>query len=511
MQQQENTKTRVCSSPLHILLYGFTIVCLTYSKAFWDSWHGTTDSSTGNFYKLASNKLKVMLNRQYENQFNITTPVKELHLCDVGWEVEKLEPNLYELPRQDSSITHEKGFLTPTKLVEPIYDKPMFQLNPDKFFLPVLVGGPNNQIIGFQDSLFTAIKLNRTIVIPKFFKHFTDTQVTASRGLSYIYPGHRVNCEILCKFISCITLDQFQEACGHKVDAITNIRSIDAKGIAQLEGEFGMQITSNLATKESVRNEVHFVPNKLSSGKLNTSTLTEKLSTPARCLIHPRPLFDLDIRIDKNYEDPGKQKDSDLMKLVIQHTKHPEYISKIAEQFVNSTMRNRNFLTVHWRYNEGDYLKRCRNDIENSKNPRGDKRLEFCQNAINMKADGLASRIENKIDSLLDEIDVTDVYIASPYNVRNIVAEVSGILKLKRNWQVTSSTDLENYMEEKYQSCSVIQKHLNDILSTIEMEICGRGIVFLSSARSTWSSNVRFSRTINNDAGVFPKYDENVF
>ena len=43
----------------------------------------------------------------------------------------------------------------------------------DKFLIPFLNWGPNNQLRGLQESLILAIKLNRTLCVPFFFKHFT--------------------------------------------------------------------------------------------------------------------------------------------------------------------------------------------------------------------------------------------------------------------------------------------------------------------------------------------------
>ena len=48
---------------------------------------------------------------------------------------------------------------------------PQIRLDPDKFLIPVLTYGPNNQLRGFRETIFLALKLNRTIVPPPFYKH----------------------------------------------------------------------------------------------------------------------------------------------------------------------------------------------------------------------------------------------------------------------------------------------------------------------------------------------------
>lgn len=48
---------------------------------------------------------------------------------------------------------------------------PQIKLDPEKFLIPVLTYGPNNQLRGFRETIFLALKLNRTIVPPPFYKH----------------------------------------------------------------------------------------------------------------------------------------------------------------------------------------------------------------------------------------------------------------------------------------------------------------------------------------------------
>lgn len=40
--------------------------------------------------------------------------------------------------------------------------------------MPVLPYGPNNQLRGFRETIILAIKLNRTVVMPPFYKHRSD-------------------------------------------------------------------------------------------------------------------------------------------------------------------------------------------------------------------------------------------------------------------------------------------------------------------------------------------------
>lgn len=107
------------------------------------------------------------------------------------------------------------------KNVKPMFSNTYVNLRRDKFLYPVVYMGPNNQLGGFEDTIFLAIMLNRTIVLPRFLKHRTDRQRSSA---AYISPVHRIDVEKYCKFVSCLTLDSFQEACDFKVDAILNTK-----------------------------------------------------------------------------------------------------------------------------------------------------------------------------------------------------------------------------------------------------------------------------------------------
>ncbi|CBY35005.1 unnamed protein product [Oikopleura dioica] len=49
--------------------------------------------------------------------------------------------------------------------------KAKYPTRKDKFLTSVLMNGPNNQLIGLRETIFIAIKLNRSYILPKFFKH----------------------------------------------------------------------------------------------------------------------------------------------------------------------------------------------------------------------------------------------------------------------------------------------------------------------------------------------------
>lgn len=97
--------------------------------------------------------------------------------CDLSWRSSKFSEAYYEEPAYGNSYFRRPQFFAAHSTAEPSYSDTLIKLDPDKFLLPVLVNGPNNQITGLREAAFVAIQLNRTLVVPKFFKHFTDKYV----------------------------------------------------------------------------------------------------------------------------------------------------------------------------------------------------------------------------------------------------------------------------------------------------------------------------------------------
>ena len=90
--------------------------------------------------------------------------------------------------------------------------KPKYLTNPNAFLVPILIWGPNNQvgaiwlgavcltrcltpsysfqIRGFIETVFLAIKLNRTLLIPPFFRH--QSELGSYNDHASILPPERV-------------------------------------------------------------------------------------------------------------------------------------------------------------------------------------------------------------------------------------------------------------------------------------------------------------------------------
>jgi len=81
---------------------------------------------------------------------------------DAGWKLEVVEKKKCSISWICSGQALGKDIVSKIKL------------DPKRFLLPILKNGPNNQLSELRDSIYIAIRLNRTLVLPQFFKHRTD-------------------------------------------------------------------------------------------------------------------------------------------------------------------------------------------------------------------------------------------------------------------------------------------------------------------------------------------------
>lgn len=97
--------------------------------------------------------------------------------CGFDWLVDGLDTKIYETEKFNAKWNMDKRQAVKKdirQITKPLIEHPMYLMDPNRYLLPVLEGGPNNQVFCLRETIFIAIKLNRTLVIPRFIKHFTD-------------------------------------------------------------------------------------------------------------------------------------------------------------------------------------------------------------------------------------------------------------------------------------------------------------------------------------------------
>lgn len=89
----------------------------------------------------------------------------------------------------------------------------------DKFLLNLSPFGPNNQFRGFRDTVILAYYLNRTIVLPLFFKHQSDPSLNpVVRKHEYQNATEKLDVFSLKKLMNVITFSQFSKECEKGID-----------------------------------------------------------------------------------------------------------------------------------------------------------------------------------------------------------------------------------------------------------------------------------------------------
>jgi len=103
-------------------------------------------------------------------------------------------------------------------------------LRPGKYLIPVLPYGPNNQLRGFRETMILAIKLNRTVVMPPFYKHRSDP----SPG-EISYPWRKIDEDELRRFISVASPEEFRQNCHDKFDVSFTAREDSGEAAGKLK------------------------------------------------------------------------------------------------------------------------------------------------------------------------------------------------------------------------------------------------------------------------------------
>lgn len=102
--------------------------------------------------------------------------------------------------------------------------EPKYKLDPNKFLIPVFTYGPNNQLHGFRETVFMAIKLNRTVILPPFFKHVRNDATVEQQN--EIVPAYlRLDVGKLRETVSLSPPETVAGSCDRRFDAFFTTRS----------------------------------------------------------------------------------------------------------------------------------------------------------------------------------------------------------------------------------------------------------------------------------------------
>jgi hypothetical protein len=170
--------------------------------------------------------------------------------------------------------------------------EPKYQLDPNRFLIPALIWGPMNQVEGLRESIAIAISLNRTLVLPPMYRHFTDPD-----GPNEVVDSKiRVDIPSIRQLLSVVSMDSLESS--FKPDGVLYARTIG----------FG------LTTGVDMRVEKTLTPSNSRLGRLRKfqdatgySVLLENIESPTEtqdffsvAVSPPHVDFDTDLRLSAN-------------------------------------------------------------------------------------------------------------------------------------------------------------------------------------------------------------------
>ncbi|XP_002127834.4 uncharacterized protein LOC100180089 [Ciona intestinalis] len=395
--------------------------------------------------------------------------------------------------------------------------EPLIKLDKTKFLFPLLVNGPNNQILGLRDSIYLAIKLNRTLIVPYFIKHKTDS----SGAFDQVPAEARMDVDELKVLIPTVPHAQLQQVCRNKVDSVflsevsKNMHAtLPYERISKLAGlNVDKPKDSSPGVEMLPRNE-HDLIIKLND--INVPKLRNMYKSNGRCAVYVHPFRTVGAHesspkmreakiILEDYEENNirtqyDQKDEELVySLGFMSTGHPQFVKQIADEFRNKVMHDASVLAVHYRFDPNDWMIRCAkpagNTVEINK---------MCQQLDKIKPIDIANGLFAYINGLSrgKTVQVQAIYFAAPLTLSNLISEVRVLFdkNVAKNYgtkiPIFTYVDLEKFLG-KYINCQHVGNNFEDVLSLVEMEICLKSISFISSQSSSWSNIVMRHRVAN--------------
>ena len=429
---------------------------------------------------------------------------------------------------------------------------PLFNLNPDKFIIPVLIWGPSNQLDGLKDTIALAIRFNRTLVLPDFYYHNKDPHVRKNLSAynDILDPSLRLSIKNLRRLLPVIYRAKLGSICPHGPDAIWPAREMDmedelhhAKFVHFFDYYQGMKITnySKLnASDVEPRFGRNLIPKGLEEwpfvgkkypilGKKHWSELKWEESygnSTEKCVIRLFPYKSL--HFDDNHGIFNNTvpditlgiHPKDMERMIIEHMTKPDYVEQLAE-FLFEEIKVDFSVSLHWRYNLKDWMrtkpgteKRCKIVVFDGENSCAN--LERAIQDPDFTARAFLHFLIKKLNGLDLQPSSISLFLAYPPDTAELMEEVrSLILKLSKKsslpLSIKTATDIQQMYEQKItseKSCHWVADDWYEIKSLVEQHFVEIADIFIFAERSTWSDTVRAQRNVsqriasNDDYGV---------
>lgn len=414
--------------------------------------------------------------------------------------INPLEKYASEIKQFDTLVTD----VLPTQIFAGMDDitveHPYHQTDPDRFLIPLLSMGPNNQFEGFLESVFLAIKLNRTLCIPPFFKHKTD-ELNQS-----IAAKLRIDKEVLSKFVSICTEEEIPTKCP-KVSALWMGSSNIACGLPlQKRYNVFIQMTkleqfysaSQCQPLSGIPTYPKIIDGKFQIRSTSQADLEETFNDKdsGSCVVwffpfHTITNFRSAVMSHLLHKNDGG--DRQLAMNVVKYVQRPQAIRELVAKFLLEKAGKRPIIAVHWRYDQQDWLLHC----DRLPDGQADK---SCRNVAQMldnpelAADNFRIFLRGVKNSLKTDLAV---YIAAPLDEKIMSSKLLSAIN-EIGEMALNGNDLLPYIA----AAGYPEEEIHDVLSTSEQELCYQAHVFLYSQISTWSFNLVYQRRVDGRSSI---------
>ena len=418
---------------------------------------------------------------------------------------------------------------------------------------PVFNPGPSEQNQGFKQTILAAGLLGKSII----FSNFTIHRLDALSKSQTVPVGVRVDLEKLCNFIS-IKRPRRKDG-SFKIEKLIIVSQMRPKKFEwelstakrfvenYSKGKFTFEIDLNMTglgeTNTSSTSNIHFLPsskfqfypdNPATDLKLwfHSKNLTYDFGTSQKVigLAHPynwifqnhyklidsggayrfkNPVYGesnppnfsnfesmRDLRFDKN-----------LLKKVYMATSHPKFIRDLADLFIRSEIgpkeylssSSSSFISLHWRFNPGDFLSPDFLTIRNESEVQGRRGVDKpAMLNLHKSLNNMTFLIEKLINHV-ERKDIADppktILITSPPGILHKINEkdLSNFQYHDKKYKILTTENSINFLKN-FMDCWVIEKYFGDVLSTFEKEVVLRSEIFYRARPSNWSFNTQGHR-----------------
>ncbi|CAK8689385.1 uncharacterized protein LOC143459949 [Clavelina lepadiformis] len=403
-------------------------------------------------------------------------------------------------------------------------------LDPDKFLYPGLINGPNNHIYGLWQSVYLAIRLNRTLVMPRFATHYATGKVLS------VPANQIIDVDSLCSFVSCISIEEFRKACHGSVDVLFQAMETRLSDITRFENDAGMNVSrveendllhpgainlqlsqngkkSNIPAFPSSSYKMTHGPSWLSSSE---KSIREAYNSKVPCALLAKAFHPLSLEVKDNIAVPLHTKEYEIKEIknnvlysaIVHSVRRPKCVTEAAEAYIDANIGTDEFVTIHWRYDNNDWLRVFSRFAT----------CQACKFLKNISAEDVAQAVINNLPLLrgnndTQSVNTVSVYIATPPSLKEFKLKILSHLKTLDFHMERVPLDLKVYLTEKgFENCWKNSNWVSpsEILSLVEMEIIRRSNYFFYSILSTWSGNIRPLRWKRSDGKIKKMFEASI-